>query len=44
MKSFFHILDRVLYLLLFVVLAVMATIVAANVFGRFVLHKSISWG
>jgi TRAP-type C4-dicarboxylate transport system permease small subunit len=44
MKHFFAILDRVLYFSIFVVLAAMAAIVAANVFGRFVLGKSISWG
>jgi len=44
MKMFFVILDRVLYLLIFLVLAGMVAIVAANVFGRFVLGKSISWG
>jgi TRAP-type C4-dicarboxylate transport system permease small subunit len=37
-------LDRVLDALLFVVLAAMATIVAANVFCRFILNFSIYWG
>ena len=44
MKKFFSVLDSALYLLLFVILAAMAGIVAANVFGRFVIGKSISWG
>ena len=44
MKHFFTILDRVLYCLLFMVLGAMVAIVAANVFGRFLLGKSISWG
>ncbi|MHC4645125.1 MAG: TRAP transporter small permease [Planctomycetota bacterium] len=44
MKGFFTILDHVLHTLLFMALAAMATIVAANVFGRFIVGKSISWG
>ncbi len=44
MKRFFNVLDHVLYTLIFIVLAAMATIVAANVFGRFIVGKSISWG
>lgn len=44
MKRFYAILDQVLYWLLFLVLGSMAAIVAGNVFGRFVLHRSISWG
>ncbi len=43
MKRFYAILDHVLYWLLFIVLGSMAGIVAANVFGRFVLEQSISW-
>jgi TRAP-type C4-dicarboxylate transport system permease small subunit len=37
-------LDRLLETLLFVVLAAMAAIVAANVFCRFILEFSIYWG
>jgi TRAP-type C4-dicarboxylate transport system permease small subunit len=44
MKRFFTVLDHVLYALLFIALAAMAAIVAANVFGRFIVGKSISWG
>lgn len=40
----FRILDRLLDSMLFVVLAAMAVIVAANVFCRFVLNFSIYWG
>ena len=36
--------DRVLETLLFLALAVMVTVVFANVFCRFVLNFSISWG
>jgi|GEM_PF-1146753 len=44
MKIFYATLDRTLYFLLFIVLAFMSAVVAANVFGRFVLGVSISWG
>lgn len=40
----FRLLDRTLDTLLFVVLAAMGAIVAANVFCRFVLNFSIYWG
>ncbi len=43
MKRFFAILDHLLYTLMFMVLSAMVTIVGANVFGRFILGKSISW-
>lgn len=44
MKQFFSVLDRILEGLLFVVLFSMVIIVASNVFGRFILGSSISWG
>jgi TRAP-type C4-dicarboxylate transport system permease small subunit len=43
-KTLFRILDRTLEMLLFVTLAGMAALVAANVFCRFVLNFSLSWG
>lgn len=44
MTRFYAILDKTLFWLLFIVLAGMAGVVAANVFGRFVLNRSISSG
>ncbi len=44
LKTLFTILDRTLEMLLFVTLAGMAGLVAANVFCRFVLAFSLSWG
>ncbi|MEQ6118847.1 TRAP transporter small permease [Reichenbachiella sp. MALMAid0571] len=44
MKQLFRILDRSLEGILFVVLFSMVLIVASNVFGRFILGSSISWG
>ena len=44
MKQLFAVLDKLLYSFIFVVLAVMVAIVAVNVFGRFVVGESISWG
>ena len=40
----FRILDRTLETLLFVTLASMTAVVAANVFCRFILNFSLSWG
>jgi TRAP-type transport system small permease protein len=40
----FRVLDRTLEILLFLVLAAMGAIVAANVFCRFVLDFSLYWG
>ena len=44
MKNFIDRLDRVLKIFLFIILIVMVTTVAANVFGRFLLGISIQWG
>ena len=44
MKVIFRILDRTLETLLFVTLASMASVVAINVFCRFILKFSLSWG
>ena len=44
MKLFFRVLDRVLETMLFLALAFMCGIVATNVFCRFVLNFSLSWG
>ncbi len=44
MKIIFRILDRTLETLLFIALASMTGVVAANVFCRFVLNFSLSWG
>lgn len=44
MKKIFKLLDRSLAILLFLILFVMVATVAANVFGRFLLGISISWG
>ena len=44
MKRFFNLLDRSLAILLFLILFIMVTIVASNVFGRFLLGISIQWG
>lgn len=44
MKSIFRIFDRTLETLLFVTLSSMTAVVAANVFCRFLLNFSLSWG
>lgn len=44
MKTIFIFLNKLLDTLLFLTLAAMAVIVAANVFCRFILHFSLSWG
>lgn len=44
MQAAFRMIDRTLDVALFVILAAMTTVVAANVFCRFVLQFSISWG
>jgi len=44
MKQFFNILDKSLAFFIFLILFVMSGVVAANVFGRFILGSSISWG
>ena len=44
MKMIFRILDRTLETLLFVTLASMVAVVATNVFCRFILKFSLSWG
>lgn len=44
MKRFFKVLDKVHEGLLFIVLLTMVSIVASNVFSRFILGTSISWG
>lgn len=44
MRVVFRIFDRILDVVLFVILFAMTAVVAANVFCRFVLHFSISWG
>ncbi len=44
MKQFFNILDKSLAFLIFFVLLIMTAVVAANVFGRFIMGNSLSWG
>ena len=44
MKHFFRILDRYISITLFIILLGMVIVVSANVFGRFILGVSISWG
>ena len=44
MKQFFTILDKSLAFFIFLILFAMVVVVAANVFGRFILGSSISWG
>ena len=44
MRIIFIFLNKILDTLLFITLAAMAVIVATNVFCRFVLHFSLSWG
>lgn len=44
MSFVFRVLDKLLVRLLFILLLLMVIVVASNVFGRFLLGNSISWG